>query len=199
MSHRHSDQGAARAAAPGSRSRMRTAIRLMMMIAVIVALASAAVWQRARLAPAWASASERRTGRVAAPVSQLLRLIDAERERAGCPALGLSGPLTASAEAHAADMAARGYASESGPDGAGPQERAALAGYRGQVAEIVAAGIPAPGAVFAQWTNRGNPASAGLVAKMTDCGYVSAGIGYDPARVLPTFLPGIWVLDLGNR
>jgi len=178
---------------------MRTVIRLAMMIAVIVALASAAVWQRARLTPAWASASARRTGGVAAPVSRLLQLIDAERGRAGCTALGLSGPLTASAEAHAADMAARGYASESSPDGAGPQERAALAGYRGQVAEIVAAGIPAPGAVIAQWTNRGNPASAGLVAKMTHCGYVSAGIGYDPARVTSTFLPGIWVLDLGDR
>ena len=197
MSHRHS--GHRNAPAARTPSGGRTAIRLAMMIAVIVTLASAAVWQRARLTPAWASASVRGTGQLPAPMSELLQLIDAERERAGCAALGLSGPLTASAEAHAADMAARGYASETGPDGAGPQERAARAGYLGQVAEIVAAGIPTPGAVFAQWTNRANPASAGIVAKMTDCGYVSAGIGYSPARVMPTFLPGIWVLDLGNR
>lgn len=182
-----------------ARSRPRTAIRLAVMTAVIVSLSSVAVWQRARLTAALASVSVRPTGQLAAPMSQLLQLIDAERERAGCTALRVSGPLTRSAAAHAVDMAARGYASESSPDGAGPQERAARAGYRGHVAEVVAAGIPTPSAVVVQWTNRGNPASAGIVAKLNDCAYVSAGIGYAPARVMPTFLPGIWVADLGDR
>jgi uncharacterized protein YkwD len=199
MSRRPSGRRAPPAAETSPRSPMRTAIRLAVMTAVIIALASAAVWQRARLTPARASASARGAGRLPAPASELLRLIDAERERAGCAPLRPSGPLSASAAAHAADMAARGYASETGPDGTGPRERAAQAGYRGQVAEIIAAGIPAPGEVLAQWANHANPASAGIVAKMTDCRYASAGIGYDPARVLPTFLPGIWVVDLGNR
>ncbi len=196
MTHQH---GGHRAVKPLSPSRTRTVVRLTLMIVSIVSLASAAVWQRARLAPAFASAAVHQAGPVAAPASQLVQLIDGARERAGCAALRLSGPLTASAQAHAADMAAMGYASESGPDGSSPQERATRAGYRGQVAEIVAAGIPAPGAVFAQWTNRGNPAATGVMAKMTDCGYISAGIGYDPDRVMPTFMPGTWVVDLGTR
>ena len=199
MSRRHRERGTARTGGIPPRSRMRTATRLTIMIAVIVALASFAVWQRMRLTPAWALANPLRAGLVASPMSQLLQLIDTERQRAGCAALKLSDPLTASAEAHAADMAARGYASEFSPDGAGPQERAASAGYPGHVAEIIAAGIPTSEAVFAQWINRGNTASAGIVAKMTDCSYVSAGIGYAPARVMPTFQPGIWVVDLGDR
>jgi uncharacterized protein YkwD len=198
MSPRHGRHGTVPTAKLRSRSRERSAIRLTMMVAVIVVLASVAVWQGARLIPAWAAANARRAVPVAAPAAHLLQLIDAERERAGCGSLSLSEPLTVSAEAYAADMAIRGYASESGPEGVGPQEGAELAGYRGHVAAIVAAGIPTPGEVLAQWTNRGNSASAGIVAKMTDCGYVSVGIGYDPARVMATFLPGIWVVNLGD-
>ncbi len=148
MSRRHSGHRARPAA--GTPARGRTAIRLAMMTAVIAALASAAVWQRARLTPAWASASAPGAAQLPPPASQLLRLVNAEREQAGCPALTPSGPLTASAQAHAADMAARGYASQTAPDGTGPQERAAQAGYHGQVAEIIAAGIPAPAQVIAQ-------------------------------------------------
>ena len=67
MSHRHS--GHRNAPAARTPSGGRTAIRLAMMIAVIVTLASAAVWQRARLTPAWASASVRGTGQLPAPMS----------------------------------------------------------------------------------------------------------------------------------
>jgi hypothetical protein len=178
----------------------RIGLRLAVMIAVIVLLAALAVLVRSKLQPDLANTrGNTATAGLAAPESTLIGLVDTEREHRGCGALAIDSRLTASAAKHATDMAHRGYAGETAPDGSGPQQRATAAGYGGGVVEIVAAGIATPAQVYAQWTNPDNPASLAVVSKMTDCSRLSVGIGHDPGRAVPAFGPGIWVVDLGNR
>ncbi len=103
------------------------------MILVTFLLAALAVLARTKLAPDLADARGTAvTAGVTGPISALINLVDAERNRAGCAALHIDGGLTSSAEGHTADMAGRGYAGGVGSDGSGPQQRAAAAGYRGQ-------------------------------------------------------------------
>jgi hypothetical protein len=192
------DQSDAADARPPRRAD-RLGLRLLVMVVAILLLAAAVVLVRSRLAPELTSAQD--TGKangLSAQTARLIQLIDARRKTAGCPALTVDAELMTSAKTHVTDMAANGYASETGSDGSNPRQRAAAAGYSGQVVEIVAAGIPTPDEVFQQWTNTGNPAAAASVAKMTDCSRVHVGIGHNPGRIMPTFGPGIWVVDLGT-
>ncbi len=195
-------QAEAPAPAPAGPARWsdRFGLRLVAMVVVTFLLAALAVLVRTKLAPDLANArGTTAMSALPAPTSALVALVDTERKRAGCAALRIDRALMASAQGHAADMDSKGYAAETGSDGSGPQQRAATAGYRGAVVEILAAGIASPAQVFAQWTNPQDPASAAVMAKMTDCSRVGVGIGYSPGRALPTFGPGIWVVDLGDR
>lgn len=56
-------------------------------------------------------------------------LTNAERAAAGVPPLARDAALDGIAQAHADDMAARGYFSHDTPEGAGPSDRAAASGY----------------------------------------------------------------------
>ncbi|WP_322767503.1 CAP domain-containing protein [Frankia sp. Cr1] len=130
--------------------------------------------------------------------ARLVDLVNAERERAGCPVLQLNDRLRASARAHAADMASRVFIGQINPDHEGPDARARKNGYWGNVIEVIGAGLPTVDEVFVQWTDLQNPAARKIHTKWTDCSWVSAGIAYNPGRVKPTFREGIWVLDLGD-
>lgn len=57
------------------------------------------------------------------------QLINEERVARGLPELAWDSSLAAIAREHSEDMAARGYFSHTTPEGEGPQERAAAAGY----------------------------------------------------------------------
>jgi uncharacterized protein YkwD len=62
-----------------------------------------------------------------------LQLINAERERLGLQLLGLDPELARAAQAHADDMAARGYAGFSSPEGRTTEDWAHQAGYKFQM------------------------------------------------------------------
>lgn len=198
--------------------------RLFAMVVVIVLLALLLVVLRMTLVPAWMRAQPAQAGpsqdpngvstcpagqdcageggtvaeRLTASEARLVDLVNAERRRAGCPALLLNDRLMASAGRHASDMANRAFADQINPDREGPEARARKLGYRGGVVEILAVGLPTVDQVLAQWTNPRNPAAAAVAAKMNDCSRVSVGVGYHPGRVKPTFGDGIWVLDMGD-
>ena len=186
-------------AAP-ARPAYRIGPSLALVVLVTFLLAAVAVLVRTRLATDLAEArGASANAALPAPSAALIALVDGQRERTGCGALRVDAELTASAQGHAADMASRGYVSQTAPNGGAAQQRATAAGYSGAVVEVLAAGIPAAAQVFAQWTNPDDPASAAVVAKLTDCAWASAGVGYSAGRAMPTFGPGIWVLDLGDR
>jgi len=85
-------------------------------------------------------------------VSQLQKLINDERVKAGLPALNVDAKLTAAAKAHATDMLCNNYLSHIGLNGSTPQSRVEAAGFKATlVLEDLYALHPAYG---------GNPQSA---------------------------------------
>lgn len=80
--------------------------------------------------------------------------INRYRSQAGLPAVSRNPALTRAAEAHAADMATRGFMAHVGSNGTGPKERARASGYRPcLIAENIAVGQAGTDAVLAWWMN----------------------------------------------
>jgi len=77
---------------------------------------------------------------------QLMELVNGVRSLVALPPLESQPKLDAIAQAHSQDMVSRGFFGHVNPDGDGPQERAAAAGWKGGVGENVAAHATLPGA-----------------------------------------------------
>ena len=114
-------------------------------------------------------------------VSQLQKLINDERAKAGLPALVINAQLTAAAKAHAAEMLCNNYLSHTGLDGSTPESRVQKAGFTASlVRENLFALHPAyggnPQAAFNWWMS--NPESkADLLNRETNAfglAYVSS-------------------------
>jgi uncharacterized protein YkwD len=114
------------------------------------------------------------TGTAAAYATEVTRLTNRERARAGCGALRVEPALQAAAQLHSRDMADRDYFSHTSPDGRGPGDRAAAQGYRTWSGENIAVGFPTPAAVVRGWMD-----STGHRANILNCGSRSTGVGYD--------------------
>ncbi len=89
-------------------------------------------------------------------VSQLQKLINDERAKAGLPALVINSQLSAAAKAHATDMICKNYLSHIGLDGSTPEDRVEKAGFTASlVVEDLFALHPAyggnPQAAFDWW------------------------------------------------
>ncbi|MCC5956695.1 MAG: CAP domain-containing protein [Natronohydrobacter sp.] len=82
-----------------------------------------------------------------------LATVNAERAKSGRPALALSPELSAIAQAHACDMARRGYFSHNSPDGRSMTDRARRAGISGicTMGENIAQGQSDVPTVVASW------------------------------------------------
>jgi uncharacterized protein YkwD len=80
-------------------------------------------------------------------------LVNALRDRSGCPPLGWSAKLAAVARAHSRDMASRDYFDHAAPDGSLPADRLERAGIRswGAVAENIALTPAGPASAFELW------------------------------------------------
>jgi len=90
------------------------------------------------------------------------------------PPLARSAALDRTAQAHAADMAARGRMEHAGADGSTPGERATRAGYSwSRIGENVAAGQPTPELAVASWID-----SPRHCANLMDPDYTQMGVGY---------------------
>jgi uncharacterized protein YkwD len=116
----------------------------------------------------------------------VLVLVNAERAKAGCPALTVNPVLVSVAQAHSQDMAERGYFDHTSPEGMSPFDRMRRAGYRGGLmGENIAAGQPTSQAVMRAWMN-----SPGHRANILNCGYTVIGIGVSTRAGTPSASTG---------
>jgi len=122
---------------------------------------------RARPRP---TAAPRPTTTAAAPATQILTRVNAERAKAGCKAVVLDPRLTAAAAGHAQDMATNNYFSHTSRDGRTFVDRIKAQGYPVPRSENIAAGQPTVTAVMDAWM-----ASAGHRANILDCSAVAMG------------------------
>jgi uncharacterized protein YkwD len=137
------------------------------------------------------SASARGTS---AQEHEALNYTNAIREHQGCGPLRLDSALVEAAGKHASDMVRRHYMDDTNPDGQGPDDRMAAAGYRGSGwGENIAAGYDSAQKVVAAWMK-----SEGHRQNILNCRFTSIGIGYDPGRVRSDSGPGSWVQDFGR-
>jgi uncharacterized protein YkwD len=113
------------------------------------------------------------TGKAAQYAAQVLSITNTERARHGCAALTINAKLARAAQGHSAVMVARHFFDHTDPDGKGPGERLAAAGYpQAAWGENIAAGQRTPAAVMDSWMN-----SPGHRANILNCGYRAIGIG----------------------
>ena len=104
----------------------------------------------------------------------MLRLVNAERSRAGCRLLTVNSALTKAARAHSTDMARKNYFSHTSLDGRSAVDRMRAAGYSGRMmGENIAAGQPTAASVVKAWMN-----SPGHRANILNCGYRYLGVGH---------------------
>ncbi|RRQ77399.1 hypothetical protein CQW39_17595 [Streptomyces griseofuscus] len=108
----------------------------------------------------------------AAAEAEVLKLVNDERAKAGCSALSANSALTNLAESFSDDMAARGFFSDTDPDGKSPWDRATAAGVTGLGAENIARGPADPAAVVKAWM-----ASPEHRANILDCDFHTLGVG----------------------
>ncbi|MFY4717167.1 CAP domain-containing protein [Streptomyces sp. LaBMicrA B280] len=105
--------------------------------------------------------------------AQIVRLVNAERAKAGCRPLTLDAKLTKAAQEHSADMAAHQNMSHTGSDGSDPGTRITQAGYTWSAyGENVAYGYSTAAEVMAGWMS-----SPGHRANILNCGYQEIGVG----------------------
>ena len=133
------------------------------------------------------------TGGMSNAEAEVLRLVNAERAKAGCGALRSNGILLAVARAHSRDMGVKRYFDHTSQDGRSPFDRMRAAGYRGGLmGENIAAGQPTAAAVMKSWMN-----SPGHKANILNCGYKVIGIGVATVASSPFRI--YWTQDFGDR
>jgi uncharacterized protein YkwD len=135
----------------------------------------------------------RPAGGLTGPEAEVLRLVNAERAKAGCGALASNATLLAVARAHSRDMGENRYFDHASQDGRSPFDRMRAAGYRGtRMGENIAAGQRTAAAVVASWMK-----SPGHRANILTCGYTEIGIG--AATVGGSPYGTYWTQDFGDR
>lgn len=118
--------------------------------------------------------------------SQLLDLINQERQKNGTGTVGFHNALNNASQTHADDMYQNNYFSHTGRDGSNPSDRAVRAGYSSSaVGENIAKGSTSPSYIFNMWMG-----SSGHRQNMLNPTWKSAGIGLSG---------NIWVLMLGAK
>jgi uncharacterized protein YkwD len=125
---------------------------------------------------------------------QVLEYTNQVRQQNGCGPLRLNSALVEAAGRQASDMVRRHYMDHTNPDGEGPAERMADAGYHGSSwGENIAAGYDSAQRVVAAWMQ-----SDGHRKNILNCRFTVIGVGYDPGRVRSDWGPGSWVQDFGR-
>ncbi len=98
--------------------------------------------------------------------------MNAARSQAGCGALTVDDRLTAAAQGHSDDMAAKGYFSHTSQDGRSFADRVRAAGYPSPGGENIAQGQRSAQAVHDAWMN-----SEGHRQNILNCGFNTIGVG----------------------
>lgn len=105
---------------------------------------------------------------------QVVTLTNAARQDAGCAPLRVEVGLTAAAQGHAQDMAARDYFSHTTPEGVPFDQRIRNAGYGRPGAENIAQGSRTAEGVMDLWME-----SPGHRANILNCELTAIGVGLD--------------------
>ncbi|SFR28218.1 Uncharacterized conserved protein YkwD, contains CAP (CSP/antigen 5/PR1) domain [Lentzea waywayandensis] len=119
---------------------------------------------------------------------------NAERAKAGCPALRQNAALSTAAQRHSADMATKNFMSHTGSDGSTMVIRIERAGYTRwtRAAENVAAGHATAADVVRGWMN-----SSGHRANILNCALRDIGVGHQYRQ--NTRYGHYWTQDFGTR
>lgn len=126
-------------------------------------------------------------GQAKGPAAAVIAATNAERAEVGCGPVRADSRLTAAAQAHAADMSARGYFSHTDRDGQDSADRIHDAGFSGSATgENIAYGQDSAAEVMAAWMD-----STGHRGNILDCDYDRIGVGYDSRG-------DYWVQDFGG-
>lgn len=109
----------------------------------------------------------------AAEEAEVVRLVNVQRERAGCAPVTAEKRLTAAARLHSQDMAANNYFSHTSRNGTPFADRITRAGYVWRnAAENIAKGQQDPADVMNSWMN-----SPGHKANILNCDLKEIGVG----------------------
>ncbi|MFF0204965.1 CAP domain-containing protein [Streptomyces sp. NPDC005017] len=108
----------------------------------------------------------------AAAEAEVLRLVNVERENAGCTPLAANSALTGLARVFSEDMAQRGFFDHTDPDGSSPWDRAEQLGIIDLGGENIARGQADAAAVMQAWMN-----SPGHRANILNCDFKTLGVG----------------------
>lgn len=125
--------------------------------------------------------------------SEVIELVNIEREARGLHPLSYNEELTVAARLHSQDMGDQNYFDHTSLDGREYYERIADAGYDYQsCGENIAAGYATPEAVVDAWMN-----SDGHRANILHPDYCDIGVGY--AAVAGSHFYHYWTQDFGRR
>ncbi|PZO35894.1 MAG: CAP domain-containing protein [Pseudanabaena frigida] len=106
--------------------------------------------------------------------TELLKLTNQERRKAGLAPLRLSSQLSRAAQLHSTDMANNNYFSHTGRNGSSMADRTKATGYKYSfLGENLAAGRSTPEGTIRQWMN-----SAGHRANILNNKFTEIGFGY---------------------
>ncbi len=105
---------------------------------------------------------------------QVVALVNTARQEADCGPVSVDDRLTAAAQGHASDMAARRYFDHTTPDGVTFDQRIRNAGYPSPGAENIARGSTTAEGVMELWMN-----SPGHRANILNCELNTIGVGLD--------------------
>ncbi|WP_028192521.1 CAP domain-containing protein [Salinispora pacifica] len=112
-------------------------------------------------------------GGVSTEASEVVRLANAERAKAGCAALSIDEKLMTAAQRHSQDQADHQKMSHTGSDGSSPGDRINAVGYQWRTyGENVAWNQQSPEAVMTAWMN-----SPGHRANILNCSFTEIGVG----------------------
>ncbi|WP_405996932.1 CAP domain-containing protein [Streptomyces sp. NBC_00829] len=112
-------------------------------------------------------------GTPAALGRQVIALANAERAKAGCPAVRENNLLNKAALGHSEDMASRNFFDHTNPDGKDPGARITAAGYQWSTyGENIAKGQATPADVMKSWME-----SSGHRRNILDCKFKEIGMG----------------------
>lgn len=104
--------------------------------------------------------------------AEVLRLVNEERDKAGCSPVAANSALTKLAGAFSDDMAERGFFDHTDPEGDTPWDRAAALGITNLGGENIARGQATAATVVVAWIN-----SPGHRANILNCDFKTLGVG----------------------
>ncbi|MGD8493147.1 MAG: CAP domain-containing protein [Desulfobacterales bacterium] len=125
--------------------------------------------------------------------SEVIDLVNIERDAEGLPPLSYDADLASAARGHSEDMGLQNYFSHTGLDGRTPCDRMTDAGYSwNYCGENIAAGQPTPEDVIDAWM-----ASSGHRANILNPNFCDIGVGY--AYVASSTYGHYWTQNFGRR